>query len=155
IFAWPNAVALIITALINCAVCLAIALANSGRALRYDLRLAHAGVIAHLSLALLIVANLFSRNVLWWSEDGPRLAASFVSKTSGVAFVLLFTLFAVASEWLLKKERKIESRIYGISAFIIGAFGLALITAHGFGRAGDPHHAAPGYAFYALAAFAV
>ncbi|MGH9935498.1 MAG: hypothetical protein ACREAM_04575, partial [Blastocatellia bacterium] len=39
--AWPNAVAVIITALINCAVCLAIALKSSEQALRYDLRLAH------------------------------------------------------------------------------------------------------------------
>ena len=101
------------------------------------------------------MANLFSRNVLWWSEDGPRLAASLFSKTSGYALALLFALFAAASEWLLKKERKIESRIYGIGAVFAGAFGLLLITAHGFGHAGDPHHAAPSYAFYALAAFVI
>ncbi|MGH9939649.1 MAG: hypothetical protein ACREAM_25695, partial [Blastocatellia bacterium] len=153
IFAWPNAIAVMATALINCAVCLAMALASSGRALRYDLRLAHAGAIAHLSLAFLTVANLFNRNVLSWSEDGPRLAGSLVSKTSGAALALLFVLFAVASEWWLKKERRIESRIYEIGSVAIGAFSVLLITAHGFGRAGDPHHAALGYAFYTLAAF--
>ena len=153
IFAWPNAIAVVTTALINCAVCLAIAWASSRQALRYDFRLAHAGAIAHLSLAFLTVANLFSRNVLSWSEDGPRLAGSFISKTSGAALVLLFVLFAVASEWWLKKERKIESRIYEIASVAIGAFSVLLITAHGFGRAGDPHHAALGYAFYTLAAF--
>jgi hypothetical protein len=155
VFAWPNPVAVVVTALINCAVCLAMALASSGQALRYDLRLAHAIAIAHLSLAVLTVANLFSGNVLRWSENGPRLAASLISKTSGGALALLFALFAVASEWLLKKERKIESRIYGISAVVAGAFGLLLVTAHGFWRAGDPDHAAPAYAFYALAAFAI
>ena len=155
IFAWPNAIAVMTTALINCAVCLAIALASSGQALRYDLRLAHAGAIASLSLAFLTVANLFSRNVLSWSEDGPRLVGSFVSKTSGAALALLFVLFAIASEWWLKKERRIESRIYEIASVAIGAFSVLLITAHGFGRAGDPHHAALGYAFYTSAAFVI
>ncbi|HEY7184606.1 MAG TPA: hypothetical protein VIC84_24420, partial [Blastocatellia bacterium] len=69
------------------------------------------------------------------------------------ALALLFALFAVASEWGLKKDRKVESRIYGIGAVFAGAFGLLLVTAHGFGRAGDQHHAAPAYAFYAFAAF--
>jgi len=155
IFAWPYSAAVVITALINCAVSLAIALASSGHALRYDLRLAHVGAIAHLSLAVLTVANLFRGNVFWWGENGLQLAASLVLKTSGDAFAFLFALFAVASEWLLKKERKIESRIYGISAVVAGVFGLLLITRHGFRLAGDPHHAAPAYAFYALAAFVI
>lgn len=155
IFAWPNVIAVTITALINCAVCLAIALASSKQALRYDLRLAHIGAIAHLSLAVLILANLFSRKLLSWSEDSGRLAASLFSLTSGAALALLFTLFAIASEWWLKKERKIESRIYGVCSVAIGAFSVLLITVHGFGRAGDPHHAALGYAFYALAAFVI
>lgn len=147
IFAWPNVIAVTITALINCAVCLAIALASSKQALRYDLRLAHIGAIAHLSLAVLILANLFSRKLLSWSEDSGRLAASLFSLTSGAALALLFALFSIASEWWLKKERKIESRIYGVCSVAIGAFSVLLITAHGFGRAGDPHHAALGYAF--------
>lgn len=155
IFAWPNVIAVTITALINCAVCLAIALASSKQALRYDLRLAHIGAIAHLSLAVLILANLLSRKLLSWSEDSGRLAASLFSLTSGAALALLFALFAIASEWWLKKERKIESRIYGVCSVAIGAFSVLLITVHGFGRAGDPHHAALGYAFYALAAFII
>jgi hypothetical protein len=155
IFAWPNSVAVVITALINCAVALAIALANSGRGKRYDFRLAHAGAIAHFSLAVLIVANLFNQKFLRWSEDAPQLFASLFSNASGHAFALLFALFAAASEGWMKKERKIESRIYGIGAVFAGALGLLLITAHGFGRAGDPHHAAPGYAFYAVAAFVI
>src|SRR5262245_28216645 len=157
LFAWPNPVAVVGAASINCAVCLAMALASSGQALRYDLRLAHAIAIAHFSLAALTVANLLSQDgdVRWWSEDGQRLAACLISKTSGHALALLFALFAVASEWWLKKERKTESRIYGIGAVVAGAFGLLLITAHGFRLAGDPHHAAPGYAFYALAAFLI
>jgi hypothetical protein len=155
IFAWPNAIAVTITALINCAVCLAIALASSRQALRYDLRLAHIGAIIHLSLAFLIAANLFSGKVLHWNEDSRRLAASLFSTTSGAALALLFALFAIASEWWLKKDRKIESRIYEIGAVAIGAFSVLLITAHGLGRTGDPHHAALGYAFYALAALAI
>jgi hypothetical protein len=155
IFAWPNPVAVVITALVNCAVALAIALASSWRTARYDLRLAHAGATAHLSLAALTVANLFNRKVLWWSEDGPRLVTNLFSETSGYALTLLFALFAAVSEWWLRKERKIEARIYEISGVFAGGLGLLLITAHGFGRAGDPNHAAPGYAFYALAAFVI
>src|SRR5262245_8969978 len=155
VFAWPNPVAVVITALINCAVSLAIALASSRQTLRYDLRLAHASAIAHLSLAVMTAANLFSGKVHPWSEDGPLLAAGLVSKESGVALALLFALFAVVSEWSLKKERKIESRIYGIGAVVAGAFGLLLTTWHGFGLAEDPNHAAPVYVFYALAALVI
>src|SRR5215813_3754097 len=155
VFAWPYPVAVVITALINCAVSLAMALASSRQTLRYDLRLAHASAIAHLSLAVMTAANLFSGKVHPWSEDGPLLAAGLVSKESGVALALLFALFAVVSEWSLKKERKIESRIYGIGAVVAGAFGLLLTTWHGFGLAEDPNHAAPVYVFYALAALVI
>lgn len=155
IFAWPNAIAVTVTSLINCAVCLALALASSSQALRYDLKLAHIGAIIHLSLAFLIVANLLSGKAMHWNEDSRRLAASLFSTTSGAALSLLFALFAIVSEWWSKKDRKIESRVYEIGAVAIGAFGVLLITAHGLGRAGDPHHAALGYAFYALAALAI
>jgi hypothetical protein len=155
VFAWPNPVGVIITASINCAVYLAVALAISGQAQRYDLRLAHAGAIAHFSLASLTVANLFGPSLHWWSEDGRLLAAKLFSTTSGHTFALLFALFAAVSEWLLKKERKIESRIYGISAVVAGALGFLLVSADGFGNIGDPHHAALSYAFYALAAFVI
>src|SRR5215510_10838026 len=154
-FAWPNPVAVVVTALINCAVSLAVALASARQALRYDLRLAHASAIAHLSLAAMTAANLISGKVHIWSEDGLLLAANLFSMESGYALALLFALFMVASEWTLKKEREIESRIYGVGAIVVGAFGLALITANGFKRAGDPHHAAPVFVFYALAAFVI
>ncbi len=155
IFAWPNATAVICSALINCAVCLAIALASSSQSLRYDLRLAHIGVVAHLSLAFLVVVNLISHNVLSWSEDGLRLAGAFVSRTSGVALISLFALFALASEWWYKKERKIEASIYGVASVAVAAFSLAIITLRDFGLAGDPYHATPVYAFYTLAAFVI
>ncbi|HEY8461923.1 MAG TPA: hypothetical protein VIM99_16150, partial [Blastocatellia bacterium] len=155
VFAWPNPVAVIVTALINCAVALAIALSSSGRGARYDFRLAHAGAIAHFSLAILAVANLLGRPFLRWSEDDPRLLESLFSKTSGYALAFLFAFLAAASEGWLMKGRKIESRIYGISAVFAGPFSLSLIMAYGFGRAGDPHHAALGCAFYAVAAFVI
>jgi hypothetical protein len=155
IYAWPNAVAVAISAAINCAVCLAIAMASSGQKLRYDFRLAHVVAIAHFSLAFLTVSNLFSGDAPSLSENGPRLAESFVSQTSGVALASLFALFAAASELWLKKGRKHESRIYGVGSVVAGSFSVLLVSAHGFGRAGDPHHAALGYAFFAFAAFAV
>ncbi len=154
-FAWPNPTGVIMTALINCAVCVAVALASSKRIWRYDLRLAHIGAIAHLTLAALVVANLFSHNVMSWIEDGGRLAASFGSKTSGVALTLLFALFAVLSEYWLRIEREVEARIYGIASIALGAAAILLMTAHGFARAGDPHHVVWGYAFYAAAAFII
>ncbi|MGH9852482.1 MAG: hypothetical protein ACREBD_21815, partial [Blastocatellia bacterium] len=97
--------------------------------------------------------NLFNHNVVSWVEDGGRLVTSFGSKTSGVALTLLFALFAVLSEYWLRIERKIEARIYGIASIALGAAAILLMTAHGFGRAGDPHHVVWGYAFYAAAAF--
>jgi hypothetical protein len=154
-FAWPNPTGVIITALINCAVCVAVALMSSQRIWRYDLRLAHAGAVAHLTLAALVVANLFNGNIVSWVEDGGRLAASFGSKTSGVTLTLLFAVFAVLSEYWLRIERRVEARIYGIASIALGAAAILLMTARGFGRAGDPHQAAWGYAFYAAAAFVI
>src|SRR5262249_57546156 len=155
VFAWPNPVAVVITALINCAVSLAIALASSRQALRYDLRLAHASAIAHLSLAAMTAASLFSGKVHWWSDDGTLLAAGLVLEESGYPLAVLFALCMLAAEWSLKKEREIESRIYGAGAIVVGALGLLIITAKGFGRAGDPNLAAPFYVFYAIAAFVI
>jgi hypothetical protein len=59
------------------------------------------------------------------------------------------------SEYWLRIERKVEARIYGIASIALGAAAILLLTAHGFGRAGDPRHALWGYAFYAAAAFII
>jgi hypothetical protein len=155
LFAWPNPTGVVITALINSLVCAAVAVGSSGRIWRYDIRLAHIGAIVHLTLAFLIVANLLSRDLIVWVEDGSRLATSLVSRTSGAALLLLFALFAVISEFCLRIERRVESGIYAIGAVAIGLFSILLVTAHSFGRAGDPHHAWLIYAFYAAAAFVI
>ncbi len=155
LFAWPNPVAVTVTALVNCVVCAAVAVGSSRQVWRYDLKLAHAGAIAHLTLAFLVVANLFNHNVVSWVEDGPRLANSFISKTSGVSLLLLFVLLAVVSESCSRFGRRVEARIHAIGSLAIGAFSILLVTAHSFGLAGDPHHAWLIYAFYSMAAFVI
>src|SRR5205085_8502715 len=78
--AWPNPLAVIGVALINCAICGAIAW-------RFDLKLAHAAAIPFFALACLISANVLAGDFPSWSEDDARLAATFVSRTSGLAWL--------------------------------------------------------------------
>jgi len=77
IFAWPYSAAVVITALINCAVSLAIALASSGM---------RCGTISGWLTWARLRTSLWRSdrgeslqgNVFWWGENGLQLAASLV-----------------------------------------------------------------------------
>ncbi|MEP7340138.1 MAG: hypothetical protein ABI977_20560, partial [Acidobacteriota bacterium] len=146
--AWPRPLAVISVALINCAICGAIAW-------RFDLKPAHAAAIPFFALAWLMGANVLAGDFPSWSEDDARLAATFASRTSGLAWLALFVLVAVAAEVWRRFGRKTESRMYELTAYCAAFFSLSLLTWRGFGRAGDPQHLAVVYLFYAAAAFAI
>lgn len=146
--AWPNPISVLMVASINCVICAA-------AARQFNLKIAHAFLIAHLLIAFLIGVNLFAGNIAPWQESGLRLMSNFVSATSGKALILLFSLLAAASELWRRGGKKDEEQIYVIAAILVGSLSLALVSLHGFGRAGDPHHAVLIYVFYSTAAFIV
>ncbi|MBO0797604.1 MAG: hypothetical protein J2P31_02170, partial [Blastocatellia bacterium] len=155
--AWPIPVSLLFVALINCVICYALVFAYG------QLKPFHLLALAHLLLSYLIGVNLAANNISLWAEDAPRLLASLVSTSSAYSLVFFFSLLAVAAEALRKAESskgegKPEAALqsyYGVAAAVVGTLGLALITIHGFGRAGDPRFAVPIYAYYSLAAFII
>jgi hypothetical protein len=148
VLAWPEAGAVIAVALILCAVCV-------GIAWRFDLKLAHALALLFFALAYLTSANVLAGNYPSWSEDGVRLAASFLTNTSGLSWLSLFALFGAAAETWRRFERRPESRLYEFATGCAAFFSLLILTWHGFGRAGDPGELALVYFFYAAAALAV
>ncbi|MDQ3013859.1 MAG: hypothetical protein M3X11_24545, partial [Acidobacteriota bacterium] len=146
--AWPRPLAVIGVAWINCAICAAIAW-------RFELKLAHTASLAFFVLAYLIGANVVAGDFPSWSEDGAHLTATFVSRTSGLAWLMLFILFGAGAEAWRRFGQKTESRLYEFAAFCSAFISLSLLTRRGFGHAGDPQHLALVYVFYAAAAFAI
>jgi hypothetical protein len=158
--AWPGPGSLLIVALINGAICYALAFAFK------PLKMFHASAIAHLLLGYLIAINLAAENILLRVEDGQRLLEALASPASARSLAFFFLTLAIVAEALRKAgkkepgagEAKMEAgveRYYAIAAAAVGAVSLALMTIHGLGRAGDPQHAAAIYAFYSIAAFII
>ncbi len=148
VLAWPRPLLVMVIALINCAVCVAIAW-------RSDLKRAHYAAIAFFALAYLIGWNLLIGDYPSWSEDSRRLHASLWSKTSGLAWMSLFVLFAFIADLYRRNERKAESRIYEFAVVTAAFFSLLILSLHGWGRVGDPNHLTLVYGFYAVAAFVI
>jgi hypothetical protein len=158
--AWPGPVSLLIVALINSAICYALAFAFK------PLKMFHAPAIAHLLLGYLIGINLTTENIPPWTEEGNRLLGALASPASARSMAFFFLFLAIVAEALLRSgkrdpgagEGRIEAgveRYYAVAAAAVGAVSLALMTIHGFGRAGDPQYAAFIYAFYTIAAFII
>jgi hypothetical protein len=158
--AWPGPGSLLIVALINSAICYALAFAFK------PLKMFHALAIAHLLLGYLIGINLAAKNIVPGVEEGPRLLGALASPASARSLVFFFLLMAIVAEALLKAGKRelgagegrmgagVE-RYYAVAAAAVGAVSLALMTIHGFGRAGDPQQAAFIYTFYSIAAFII
>lgn len=148
LLAWPQAGVVIAVALILCAVC-------AGVAWRFKLQLAHGLALLFFALAYLTGGSVLAGNYASWSEDGVRLAASFVMNASGIAWLTLFALFGVSAEAWRRYAHKPESRLYEFAAAASAFFSLLILTWHGFGRAGDPRQLAFIFVFYAAAALAI
>jgi hypothetical protein len=158
--AWPSPVPLLIVALINCAICYALAFVFR------PLKMCHALAIAHLLLGYLIGINLAAGNILPSEEEGSRLLWALASPASARSLAFFFLLLAIVAEALLRSGRRESSagegkleagveKYYAIAAAAVGVVSLALLTIHGGGRAGDPEYAAYIYAFYSIMAFII
>lgn len=148
VLAWPQPSMVIGVALILWGICAA-------AAWRFDLKLAHAAAIAFFVLAYLIGCNLQFGDYPSWSEDGARLFASFVTRTSGLAWLSLFVIFGSLAVVWRRWGRKPEAYLHEFAAICSAFFSLVLLTWHGFGRAGDPQYLTLVYVFYAATSLIV
>ncbi len=145
---WPRPLPMIGTALINCAIC--VVLARS-----FDLKPAHIAALAFFALAYLIGANVLIGDLPSWSEEPARLVACVWTRASGLAWMSLFVLFAAVAESFRRWARKAESRIQEAAAVFAALVSLLILTAHGFGLAGDAQQLALVYVFFAASAFVI
>ncbi|MFN0111540.1 MAG: hypothetical protein ACKVZH_21965 [Blastocatellia bacterium] len=146
--AWPRLWPLAIGTLINCAISAVVAW-------RFRLKSAHVAAIGFFTLAYLLVASERFGGLPAWSDDGGRLIASLFTRATGLAWLTLFVLFAVAAELWRRFNRQIESRIYEFAAVVSAFFSLLILSLHGFGRAGDAQQLSLVYLFYTVAAFVI
>ncbi len=145
---WPRPLPMIGTAMINCVVCAVLARS-------FDLKLAQIGALAFFALAYLIGANVLIGDLPWWSEEPSRLVACVWSRASGLAWMSLFVLFAGVAELFRRVARKAEARIQEVAAVVAASLSLLILTAHGFGMAGDPQQLTLVYVFFAVSTFAI
>lgn len=145
---WPRPLPMIGTALINCVVC--VVLARS-----FDLKPAQIAALAFFALAYLIGANVLIGDLPSWSEEPARLVSCVWSRASGLAWMSLFVLFAGIAEVFRRWLRKAKSQIQEVAAVVAALFSLVILTAHGFGQAGDPQQLALVYLFFAASAFVI
>ncbi len=145
VFAWPNAINVMIVAVINCAALTIVAFV-------FRLPLAHLAALPCLALAYLLGVLL----VLGRAENDSRLLlAALFSVTSSKALAIFFAPLLFACEMLYKRDRKDDGFYYALVTAAIGALSLLLVSLHGFGRAGDPQQIAWVYALFAASAFYV
>ncbi len=143
VFAWPNAINVMIVALINFAALTLVALA-------FRLPVVHLAALPCLGLA-------YSLGVLLALGQAPSnsrlLLTALLSVTGGKALAIFSALALLAGEVLRQRERQADGFYYGLVAAGIGALSFLLVSLHGFGRVGDPQQIAWVYALLAASAF--
>ncbi|HEX4949240.1 MAG TPA: hypothetical protein VFZ34_21365 [Blastocatellia bacterium] len=145
VFAWPNAINVMIVAVINFAALTFVAFA-------FRLPVAHLAALPCLALAY----SLGVQMALGHAEyDSRLLATALLSVSSGKALALFFVIVLGAVEVLYRRARRDDGFYYAIVAAAVGALSFLLVSFHGFGRAGDPQQIAWVYALFAASAFAV
>ncbi|MBS1812359.1 MAG: hypothetical protein JST84_29610 [Acidobacteria bacterium] len=145
VFAWPNPMNVMIVAVINFVALTSIAFA-------FRLSVAHLIALPSLVLAYLLGVNLILGRV-GATADSQALFTALSSITSGTALAIFFVPLLLASEMLYRRERKSDGFFYAIITAAVAALSLLVVSLHGFGRTGDPHHIAWIYALFAASAF--
>lgn len=138
VLAWPTPARLVPALLIN-----AIALAWLAWKTRQPaIHGAAAGVLAIINKLVVLVAM---GHVAWNETSATKTAGAILSAASGHSFIVPVLLMILTAASLRRRGRLALSNGYGVTALTFFILSAALITVFGFGRAGDPHHAAGGY----------
>ncbi|WP_435015630.1 hypothetical protein TA3x_003174 [Tundrisphaera sp. TA3] len=143
--AWPSPARIMPVALLDFAVLTAIAFA-------FRVPAAHVLAGACLSLAYLVGWAIASGRMGWsgiTSAEAARVLLSAGGGTALMPFVLTFGVVAAAGT---RAGRRHDAQAFGLVAALAALASLALVTWHGFGRAGDPEGATWVYLGHALIA---
>lgn len=126
ILAWPNPASIVPAALLNFVIFTALALA-------LELPVAHLIAAACLTLAYLVLFQVSAGRVAWVNLRATSLLKMTLSLSSGQALAGMFAILLIASEWLSRKKRVVDSYYYLVAACAVAAVSLAVTAVFGFG----------------------
>lgn len=145
--AWPEPSRLLPSVMLN-----ALAMIGISRITRHPLM--HATAAAWFALAWVLVIQLACGGVSWSAGNSAAVLGALASATTGNALVGPAAACALIAAWLHRRQRRVLSLGYGVTALAFALISLALVTVFGFAVAGDPRHVTWVYAVYAALAFA-
>jgi hypothetical protein len=146
ILAWPNPSSIVPAALLNFAVFTTLAVL-------FNLPFAHGLAAGCFALVYLVVFHVAAGNISWQNLRVTSLVETCLTVSSGQALVGVFALFVVVSEWLVRRGRAIEGRVYRYSAWTIAVLSLTFATLFGWWNA-EYQHLWLIYGFFAVSAYA-
>ena len=146
ILAWPNPASIVPAALLNFVVFTVLAV-------WLEIPAAHLIASLCLGLASLVLFHVVAGHVSWRNLRVTSLLDVSISSSSGQALSPLFVLFLIASEWLRRKGRKLDSRSYLGSTLLVAILSLCLLGVFGLGIPGDPDNVSFIFGLYSLGVF--
>jgi len=150
VLAWPRPSGMLPVALLDF-------VALTVVAIKFDLPAAHLLAAPCLVLAYLVGFHLLLPKQhlghVTWNESSLKTVQALISASSGTALAGMCLLLGAISEVLRRFKGEMDSWFYRIVTAAVAVASLGLVTWFGFGRVGDPHHAAAVYALFAVAAF--
>ncbi|MEX2187117.1 MAG: hypothetical protein WD875_10000 [Pirellulales bacterium] len=146
--AWPNPQTLLAASLVNAAAFLLVGV-------WFAVPQAHVVVGVCLMTATLVAYHVLCGNVAWNAgfdaSLAPSLAEAMLSASSGNLLAPLAAAYLAIAHLLRRGNRAADALWWGASAGVVAAVSLALVTAFGFARDGDPRNVTWTYAFFAAA----
>jgi hypothetical protein len=121
-------------------------------ALLFELPAAHLLAAPCLMLGYLVGFHAV-REVGWHGVTPIAMARALLSAPSGTALVPIVTLLAGAAELFRRARRDSDAQFYTFITGGAGLLSLALVSAYGFARAGDPGGATWLFSLYAAGGF--
>lgn len=141
VFAWPQAVLVLLVALINFAALTFVAFA-------FRLPAAHL-----FALPCFVLAYLLGVHLVLGQVEETLLLRSLLSEVSGKALAIVFVPLLAASDLLFRRARREDGLYYAFVTAAVSLSSLLLVSLGGFGFAGDPLHITWVYALFATSAF--
>ncbi|UCG33351.1 MAG: hypothetical protein JSU68_01725 [Phycisphaerales bacterium] len=114
----------------------------------------HAAGALWFAAAWTIGFHLISGGLSWSTSTAEVAFTALLSSGSGKALVAAVAAFLIIAVWLGRRQRHLVSRAYVLVALALALISVALVTAYGFGVAGDDKRITWVYLVYAAAAFA-
>jgi hypothetical protein len=146
VLAWPNPASIVPAAIFSFAVFTALAVL-------LELPPAHLVAAGCLTLAYLVLFHVGADHIAWQNLRVTSLLDVMATVSTGQALAPMFVLFLGVTEWLTRKQRRLDSRYYLIAACGVAGVSLLFFAASGVAGSADPYGAWFIYLIYAMGAF--